>query len=1361
MNNASFTLSETERDIYNNLSQISEELSERFRKKRLTLDDVINNIQLFENIPIEKYMGYSNFFEKMTEVLGSLSVKKIIIEHSDVIRHLLDDSYFGRRDNFIDYLYETRDFIKTVNKYFFNDIYYDRLSYSQYERDNFKLPDWIASMHFKVLWNIDTVEDLLKIDDDVLIFNKVQRRTVDLLGIENIKKLDQETGFFSHKFDMNDTESPMFKNVGGFITNYYKMVTSKNDIDFKNGTLSYQEFRQEFAKMLDLMRHKGIFSFVKGHSYDFINGTFRDDFKEIFMDKQAPEYLRTAFYLNNINPEFIANNRDYIHYLLDKNLAHTIHSKMSLVMPVDLANHSVSVGTVDFIFEYAKRYGNLKLLTLISKYGSILNNIEIDNFHNEIEDEHLIEKNLRNAIYKKITTDDIFYWHLVFDSEFVSEYPQIFITNEELDSLSIPLEREKQFLEDFYHRKLTFGDIRNNPQIVNILKDKDLFLAFGGNKAGGLYDKEKRQFLELLQVFGNEKFLNLCVKYGNYMNLLLISKHIKLIGNKFYQVSSEKKELTIDDISEMIEDAIYREIALGRIVYDENAPEFLHQKYPNLFIDENVPKEVKDFFYNKTLDYDNPFEALSKHKEWLPYFKDKAIETVLLRHTWYYKSTLIYYFRVFGKERGLNLGINRAETVYAMMEMNEFGIDTMKKWYDKTGGKFIPDVVIMKNIPYEDADKFLTSATNWSHLMKIKGYAQSMESREAMLKLAYSFGAFDGDKRGYNKAYDLLTDIPKHISDSSILYDIDRIIHWTYFSENNAKDLSQLKLLKEQIKDDFYSVRFSTIRLLEKTIKEEKLPIDIRENGLKEIYRENDDGSFTLVIDKQRAPKTYKVLYDILSNYQTLPMLTPDKAHKLFGGFELKYDPYFREFLLANMDEILKSSNYVTYLGNIQRQFSDIRTANSNRALTLDLAISYVMNNKYTNVNVGNEGVSEISAIAGYSQEDFNTLQQIYNHGKQRTFSSIPRIQGSNSKYTYEMLKLDDPLAMAIGTLSDCCQELGNAAEVCMEHSMTSQDGRIFVIRDIDGNIVSQSWVWRNKDVMCFDNIEIPDKAFARAKRQNGENTRSDFTDEVYNVYKAAADELIMADEKVYRSLLDSGKITKEQYDGLRLGKITVGLGYNDIAESIKKNAKKDNGELSRPLKYVAPVELFNGLYTNDSTTQYILSERDDRRKYSGSTLPIHHDEYTVYDDNNFDQKQLLRLEKLEIVTKGDNDDLVTDVEDYSEENHYIKEIAYNCDLDEKTTKIVMNPNFAIIYDEDNDKVRIGKLLFNTKVDNEEQQIDIIDKVVIQIRLAIEQIKGNKQIDISELDDKQKEMYEKAMNLTNELDIERGLGHAR
>ena len=743
------------------------------------------------------------------------------------------------------------------------------------------------------------------------------------------------------------------------------------------------------------------------------------------------------------------------------------------------------------------------------------------------------------------------------------------------------------------------------------------------------------------------------------------------------------------------------------------------------------------------------FEVLQKHKDWLPFLKDKALTTSLLRNN-YLKQDLIKFLEAFGEEKAIKLGINRAETVKEMMKAHQ--VDLMKSWYDKTGGKFIPDFIVMQNFSLEEADKFLASGSNWSNLMRIQNFSRTPEARDAMLKLAYSFGAFDQDQRGFKKLQDLLTSLPRnispnysHIMDStSSLEEIGKMMAGTHFgAPQGYEEYLQLKEL----------------------LAKEGFKIDPEQELFSQIYRKNEDGSYSLTINPQSYPKSSQLIRNIMEIYPDSPTLTPNKAHQLFGGFELKYDPDFREFLLANMDKILENPEYISYVSSVQRQFSDIKAMNSNRALTWELAVSFVQTNKFTSVNVGNERVAEISAIAGYSQADFNTLQQIYNYGKQRTFSSIPRIEQISEKtsgrYTYETLRLDDPLAMAIGTLTDCCQELNNCAEVCMEHSMVDKNGRVFVIKDEQGNIVAQSWVWRNKDVLCFDNIEIPDKAFARAVKEHPDLGRKGFTDEVFEIYKQAAHDLIEADEKVYRELLESGKITQEQYDGLRLGKVTVGLGYNDIAESLKQNSAVDRGTISRPLPFEEPVKLSRGLYTSDSTTQYVLEERDDRKEFDGDTLPVHGDTYVEYTDENFTEKSLLSLEKLEIVTKEDPRHLETSIGDYADSEHLVTELARNYGLNPETARIIMNPNFAIIYDVNGDKLRVGDLLFNTRVDNEQQQMDIENQVVMQMRLALEQIASDKEIDVSSLDEKQKEMYAKITGLTDEMDIERGVGHAR
>lgn len=1390
-------------DIFLINANIPDEVKERYFNRNLKVQDLLDYPETFQNISVDYFMEYSTYISQFVrDNYGMGKFQELVQRHPDIFSHIQQEDEFYQFNQFLKKRKDLESaFTEAVKNYFLNYGMPDQFKVVSEGETTYNVPEWLSSMNFQFVEKLNTANDLLQYTDSVFVLDDSQRLVLDTLGIDNIKRLEQETGFFTHKGYEWSRDLEMFSAFSSYFRMHHPNSLLKLGIDFKSGNLAYEEFLNQFANCLDNMRKNNVFTDFP--NYDWIQGEFRNNHPEIFIDLNAPDKLKEDFYRNRLDPEFLYQHKEYIPYLINKNLSNTIRASIKLNVPGLVDNQGYMMpNSVNFIDEYVSRYGNEKLLGLISKYGAVLSDITISSFHDEIENEQAIEQSLRNAIYNKIIKGKMDYSYLSSVQELVSEHPEIFVSFDSLTDIS--QEESQRLTMAFYKRILTFDDIKKYPELATILKDKNLSIVFG-NKDGayangritintGNRSYKAYSDLELLQVFGNEKFLELCSKYGRYMDGIAthLSKDITIRNGKYVDLSMQNLVgLSFEQVSKLIEDIITRESILGNLAYQpEDAPTFLKESHPELFISEDAPDELKQYFYNYANNYPLTFEVLQKHKDWMPFLKDKAITTSLLRNS-YLKQDMIKFFKVFGEEKAIKLGINRAETVKEMMKAHQ--VDLMKSWYDKTGGKFIPDFVVMQNFNINEADKFLVSGANWSNLMRIQSFAKTPESRDAMLKLAYSFGAFDQDQRGFKKLRYLLTGLPKKIDaeqgyifeqidkqinqysqrrvffgvKSRSYMDAEGNIHTTKESFPTSKIEEAYQQMIDYVKNNGFIDLFDNTTLLNllESLKKENVGIDFSKDIFSQLYRKNDDGSYKLTINTQSCPKSAQAIRGVLEKFREVPMLTPDKAHQLFGGFELKYDADFREFLLANMEKVLNNPEYVSLVASVQRQFSDIKAINSNRALTWELAISYVQTNKFTSVNVGNERVAEISAIAGYSQADFNTLQQIYNYGKQRTFSSIPRIEQSaekiSGKYTYETLRLDDPLAMAIGTLTDCCQELNNCAEVCMEHSMVDKNGRVFVIKDEQGNIVAQSWVWRNKDVLCFDNIEIPDKAFARATKEHPELGRKGFTDEVFEIYKQAAHDLIVEDEKVYKELLENGKITQEQYEGLRLGKVTVGLGYNDIAESLKQNSKVDKGNVSRPLLFEEPVKLSRGLYTSDSTTQYVLEEREYRKEFDGETLPVHSDTYVEYSDSNFTEKSLLSLEKLEIVTKEEPRNLATSVSDYADSEHLVTEIAKNYGLNPETSRIIMNPNFAIIYDVNGDKLRVGDLLFNTHVDNEMQQMDIENQVVMQIRLALEQIASDKEIDVSALDEKQKEMYAKVTGLTDEIDIERGVGHAR
>lgn len=107
--------------------------------------------------------------------------------------------------------------------------------------------------------------------------------------------------------------------------------------------------------------------------------------------------------------------------------------------------------------------------------------------------------------------------------------------------------------------------------------------------------------------------------------------------------------------------------------------------------------------------------------------------------------------------------------------------------------------------------------------------------------------------------------------------------------------------------------------------------------------------------------------------------------------------------------------------------------------------------------------------------------------------STIPRISGSLYEFSYEVLKLNDMNGLTVGNRTNCCfTVLGNGYS-CLKHALTSKNGRILIVKK-GTELLAHSWLWRNGDLLCLDNIEV-----------------SDVIDEVdfFDVYLKFADEII------------------------------------------------------------------------------------------------------------------------------------------------------------------------------------------------------------------------------------------------------------
>ena len=161
----------------------------------------------------------------------------------------------------------------------------------------------------------------------------------------------------------------------------------------------------------------------------------------------------------------------------------------------------------------------------------------------------------------------------------------------------------------------------------------------------------------------------------------------------------------------------------------------------------------------------------------------------------------------------------------------------------------------------------------------------------------------------------------------------------------------------------------------------------------------------------------------------------------------------------------------------------------------------------YENATNEDLEIIKLSSTCGYSQEEFDKVKEIHKEQLKREKTSIPTIEESSGKYRYKVLGLKDPTAIFVGHLTDCCQEIGDAGESCMIHSVTSPNGRVCVVRDKNNKVVSQSWIWRNKNILCFDNIEAIEK---------DSNNRKVVSDDILKAVKRAAKQFVEEDKKAF-----------------------------------------------------------------------------------------------------------------------------------------------------------------------------------------------------------------------------------------------------
>lgn len=326
-------------------------------------------------------------------------------------------------------------------------------------------------------------------------------------------------------------------------------------------------------------------------------------------------------------------------------------------------------------------------------------------------------------------------------------------------------------------------------------------------------------------------------------------------------------------------------------------------------------------------------------------------------------------------------------------------------------------------------------------------------------------------------------------------------------------------------------------------------------------------------------------LRHIKLNADGTPILNPKLQNFLFGSNKNEANTNINRLL---KDEII---NFDKYFSSIYNDWDIIyKKLNGNISLSRILELYkdseiFLKPDEY----LLEEPLQEIGTTR---PEIVQKAKEWYQIMKERQYSTIPKVKGNVDEYEYEMLDLDNPLALAVGYITRCCFLIDGLSKESLYHSISSKNGRTFIVRK-EGELIAQSWVWRNGNVLCFDNVE----------------TRG-----IYNSNK-----LLETYQKASENLLEISDLSENEIECLKV--ITFGISESKMSRT-KKSFKE--GQLPRVLENVG--------YSDAKYGQDILTERSHGELYYGQVTARYQDPRPLISEyrniKGLDDKEVARLNK-------------------------------------------------------------------------------------------------------------------------------------
>ena len=583
---------EQNKDLFLKDSNLPQDIKDRYFNRCLTYQDVKDNLEAFKTIPIEYFMERDNEFTRLCEMLGAGNFQNLLEKYPETIDYLMKNNEamveIVKRLPFNSM--ETNNENEMV-EYFFKETVKDY--YIEYAKNNNinildinNLPLWLKPLNInKIVDKYQDINNLLKYNSNTLLLDGNQRNTFTNTKFIFIKRFEDETHFFS-KHGMNTID--ILRHI--YLVNSY----------------SYDEFQEKIATELWNIRNKHkYFQF----DYDYIQGEFRNKHKEIFLEQDAPEVLRKAFYEFTIDSTFIKEHSDCLEYICTSN------------RPLRDFFESKTRGLIDKI---EKTLGRAEGYEVIIPYLKYFEKIYFEEIYFNYNEENLTKTTLLDEINKEIFKNII-----NGNVDYNNDMPESF--KKKYHSLFIDEKAPKEIKDKFYNGKFTLEDFNNDINLFDYFKNTNIACAFG---------KDYYWTIPLFKNIDNDK--------ANYSRLKIIAEYQKITD---YDLRNTFKEYCSENVSNLKDDKVGTVLTvLERLSYSNssemyklrkaiasqivNLPDPLEKldKMEDIFIKNNLPTVGKIY---------SCFEILHPNLSGFDFNSDRM--SPILKH----KSTMGRQFTIF------------------------------------------------------------------------------------------------------------------------------------------------------------------------------------------------------------------------------------------------------------------------------------------------------------------------------------------------------------------------------------------------------------------------------------------------------------------------------------------------------------------------------------------------------------------------------------------------------------------------------------------------------------------------------------------------------------------------------------------